>query len=71
MGEARRTSTLVYILVVVLSLVAFGFAVAAERRRSVVRLFSSLSQKHISCKRFSLEAHFFNVDLCFADAIAL
>lgn len=43
MGEARRASTLVYILVVVLSLVAFGFAVAAERRRSVVRLFSSLS----------------------------
>ncbi|OWM67987.1 hypothetical protein CDL15_Pgr017555 [Punica granatum] len=34
MGEARA-STLVYILVVVLSLVAFGFAVAAERRRSV------------------------------------
>ncbi|CAN1181277.1 hypothetical protein LINPERPRIM_LOCUS6160 [Linum perenne] len=34
MGEGRG-STLVYLLVVVLSLIAFGFAVAAERRRSV------------------------------------
>ncbi|XP_043696106.1 uncharacterized protein LOC122646590 [Telopea speciosissima] len=33
MGEGRG-STLVYLLVVVLSLVAFGFAIAAERRRS-------------------------------------
>ncbi|KAJ4973791.1 hypothetical protein NE237_006965 [Protea cynaroides] len=33
MGEGRG-STLVYLLVVVLSLVAFAFAIAAERRRS-------------------------------------
>ncbi|XP_010265139.1 PREDICTED: uncharacterized protein LOC104602958 [Nelumbo nucifera] len=37
MGEGRG-STLVYILVVVLSLVAFGFAIAAERRRSIGRV---------------------------------
>ncbi|XP_010554233.1 PREDICTED: uncharacterized protein LOC104824030 [Tarenaya hassleriana] len=36
MGEGKG-STLVYLLVVVLSLVAFGFAVAAERRRSIGR----------------------------------
>ncbi|KAL6351107.1 hypothetical protein AAG906_031693 [Vitis piasezkii] len=34
MGEGKG-STLVHLVVVVLSLVAFGFAVAAERRRSV------------------------------------
>ncbi|XP_054825683.1 uncharacterized protein LOC129323133 [Prosopis cineraria] len=34
-----RGSTLVHILVVVLSLVAFGFAIAAERRRSVGTLY--------------------------------
>ncbi|WCJ24517.1 hypothetical protein M5689_006470 [Euphorbia peplus] len=34
MGEGKGSS-LVYLLVVLLSLVAFGFAVAAERRRSV------------------------------------
>ncbi|XP_028768253.1 uncharacterized protein LOC114737874 [Neltuma alba] len=34
-----RGSTLVHILVVVLSLVAFGFAIAAERRRSVGTMF--------------------------------
>ncbi|XVE75191.1 hypothetical protein DITRI_Ditri12bG0075900 [Diplodiscus trichospermus] len=34
MGEGKG-STLVHLLVVVLSLVAFGFAIAAERRRSV------------------------------------
>ncbi|KAF3431868.1 hypothetical protein FNV43_RR26604 [Rhamnella rubrinervis] len=34
MGEGRG-STLVHLLVVVLSLVAFGFAIAAERQRSV------------------------------------
>ncbi|CAL1392731.1 unnamed protein product [Linum trigynum] len=34
MGQGRG-STLVHLLVVVLSLIAFGFAVAAERRRSV------------------------------------
>ncbi|KAG2664127.1 hypothetical protein I3760_16G064900 [Carya illinoinensis] len=34
MGEAKG-STLVHLLVVVLCLVAFGFAIAAERRRSV------------------------------------
>ncbi|KAK6921742.1 DESIGUAL/Modifying wall lignin-1/2 [Dillenia turbinata] len=34
MGE-RKGSTLVHLLVIVLSLVAFGFAIAAERRRSV------------------------------------
>ncbi|KAK8965246.1 hypothetical protein KSP40_PGU013193 [Platanthera guangdongensis] len=33
MGEGK-SSTLVHILVVVLSLTAFGFAIAAERRRS-------------------------------------
>ncbi|KAM4082870.1 uncharacterized protein LOC142607309 [Castanea sativa] len=34
MGEGKG-STLVHVLVVVLSLVAFGFSIAAERRRSV------------------------------------
>ncbi|KAK4263798.1 hypothetical protein QN277_029169 [Acacia crassicarpa] len=34
-----RGSTLVHILVVILCLVAFGFAIAAERRRSVGTLF--------------------------------
>ncbi|EOA24789.1 hypothetical protein CARUB_v10018068mg [Capsella rubella] len=34
MGEAKG-STLVYILIVLLSLIAFGFAIAAERRRTV------------------------------------
>ncbi|XP_021690525.1 uncharacterized protein LOC110672141 isoform X2 [Hevea brasiliensis] len=34
MGEGKG-STLVHVLVVVLSLVAFGFAIAAERRRSI------------------------------------
>ncbi|KAA8532708.1 hypothetical protein F0562_032741 [Nyssa sinensis] len=34
MGEGRG-STLVHLLVVILSLVAFGFAIAAERRRSI------------------------------------
>ncbi|GLT91808.1 hypothetical protein SLE2022_096800 [Rubroshorea leprosula] len=34
MGEGKG-STLVHLLVVVLSLVAFGFAIAAERRRSI------------------------------------
>ncbi|KAK6252658.1 hypothetical protein QUC31_014378 [Theobroma cacao] len=38
MGEGKG-STLVHLLVVVLSLVAFGFAIAAERRRSVVSPF--------------------------------
>ncbi|KAI4381444.1 hypothetical protein MLD38_007514 [Melastoma candidum] len=37
MGEARGSS-LVYVLVVVLSLVAFGFSIAAERRRSIGRI---------------------------------
>ncbi|XP_062110121.1 uncharacterized protein LOC133821953 [Humulus lupulus] len=35
-----RGSTLVHLLVVVLSLVAFGFAIAAERRRSVGHIFN-------------------------------
>jgi len=35
MAEGRG-STLVHLLVIVFCLVAFGFAVAAERRRSVV-----------------------------------
>lgn len=60
MGEARA-STLVYILVVVLSLVAFGFAIAAERRRSVVSISSYLS---LTCTflaaAFQSEAHFSN-----------
>ncbi|KAF1879194.1 hypothetical protein Lal_00047867 [Lupinus albus] len=38
MGEGRG-STLVHLLLVVLCLVAFGFAVAAERRRSVGTMF--------------------------------
>ncbi|KAK9105724.1 hypothetical protein Scep_022568 [Stephania cephalantha] len=33
-----KGSSLVYLMVVVLSLVAFGFAIAAERRRSTVSL---------------------------------
>ncbi|CAA6661293.1 unnamed protein product [Spirodela intermedia] len=37
MGEGKGSS-LVYLLVVVLSLVAFGFAIAAERRRSTGRI---------------------------------
>lgn len=37
MGEGKG-STLVHLLVVVLSLVAFGFAIAAERRRSIGHL---------------------------------
>jgi len=41
MAEGKG-STLVHLLVVVLSLVAFGFAVAAERRRSVVSHFIRL-----------------------------
>ncbi|KAH7516531.1 hypothetical protein FEM48_Zijuj10G0144900 [Ziziphus jujuba var. spinosa] len=39
MGEGKG-STLVHLLVVVLSLVAFGFAIAAERRRSVGHIVS-------------------------------
>ena len=42
MGEGKG-STLVHVLVVVLSLVAFGFSIAAERRRSVVSIFFYLS----------------------------
>ncbi|XP_024026120.1 uncharacterized protein LOC21397780 [Morus notabilis] len=39
MGEGKGSS-LVHLLVVVLSLVAFGFAIAAERRRSVGHIFN-------------------------------
>jgi len=39
MAEGRG-STLVHLLVIVCCLVAFGFAVAAERRRSVVSYYS-------------------------------
>ncbi|KAK3421689.1 uncharacterized protein LOC104453795 [Eucalyptus grandis] len=38
MGEARGNS-LVYLLLIVLGLVAFGFAIAAERRRSTGKIF--------------------------------
>jgi hypothetical protein len=41
MGEGKA-STLVFILVVALSLVAFGFSIAAERRRSIVNSLFSL-----------------------------
>lgn len=70
MGEGKG-STLVHLLVVVLSLVAFGFAIAAERRRSIVNfpfpLFSfmlfQLLVLHVgifSCLYIS--------DLCFCDS---
>ncbi|KAL6566383.1 hypothetical protein OROGR_001998 [Orobanche gracilis] len=41
MGEGKGSS-LVHLIVIVLSLVAFGFAIAAERRRSVVWILSEL-----------------------------
>ncbi|CAI0552375.1 unnamed protein product [Linum tenue] len=44
MSQQGRSSTLVHLLVVVLSLVAFGFAVAAERRRSVGHIEIDASQ---------------------------
>jgi len=36
MGDVGRSSILVHILVIALCLAAFGFAIAAERRRSTV-----------------------------------
>ncbi|KAG5391877.1 hypothetical protein IGI04_021840, partial [Brassica rapa subsp. trilocularis] len=45
MGEGKG-STLVFVLVIALCLVAFGFSIAAERRRSIVHR-SSLSGKSI------------------------
>jgi len=36
MGDGGRSSILVHILVIALCLAAFGFAIAAERRRSTV-----------------------------------
>ncbi|KAK4779482.1 hypothetical protein SAY87_015588 [Trapa incisa] len=48
MGEAKA-STLVYILVVVLSLVAFGFSIAAERRRSVGTLYEDKKRNATYC----------------------
>lgn len=44
MGEGKG-STLVFVLVIALCLVAFGFSIAAERRRSIVNR-SSLSLSH-------------------------
>uniref|UniRef100_A0A7N0U296 Transmembrane protein n=2 Tax=Kalanchoe fedtschenkoi TaxID=63787 RepID=A0A7N0U296_KALFE len=46
MGEEKGL-TLVYLLVVVLSLVAFGFAVAAELRRSTGHVFEETVKKFI------------------------
>jgi len=54
--EEGKGSTLVHLLVVVLSLVAFGFAIAAERRRSIVRTPppSSFLSFSFLCHSFSL-----------------
>ncbi|KAM0055735.1 hypothetical protein Hdeb2414_s0006g00209641 [Helianthus debilis subsp. tardiflorus] len=43
MAEGRGSS-LVHLLVIILSLVAFGFAIAAERRRSTVQSFSTFTK---------------------------
>lgn len=45
MGEGKGSS-LVHLLVIILCLVAFGFAIAAERRRSTVTSFFSLSSAY-------------------------
>jgi hypothetical protein len=53
MGETGRTSSLlVHILVIALCLTAFGFAIAAERRRSTVLLSSlfAYTRRFIPCK---------------------
>jgi hypothetical protein len=42
MAEGRGSS-LVHLVAIILCLVAFGFAIAAERRRSVVSYYFSLS----------------------------
>ncbi|KAK8916889.1 hypothetical protein KSP39_PZI023323 [Platanthera zijinensis] len=47
MGEGK-SSTLVHILVVVLSLTAFGFAIAAERRRSTGKIITDIRNHNIS-----------------------
>ncbi|XP_020582816.1 uncharacterized protein LOC110026275 [Phalaenopsis equestris] len=47
MGEGK-SSTLVHILVVVLSLTAFGFAIAAERRRSTGKVITDISNHNIT-----------------------
>lgn len=57
MGEGKG-STLVHLVVVVLSLVAFGFAVAAERRRSVVSPSLSLLLFQLWSKSGFCYAHF-------------
>jgi hypothetical protein len=43
MGDTGSSSILVHILVVALCLTAFGFAVAAERRRSTVLTFPQVA----------------------------
>ncbi|KAH0434810.1 hypothetical protein IEQ34_026746 [Dendrobium chrysotoxum] len=47
MGEGK-SSTLVHILVVLLSLTAFGFAIAAERRRSTGKVITDISNHNIT-----------------------
>ncbi|KAA0047441.1 uncharacterized protein E5676_scaffold507G00110 [Cucumis melo var. makuwa] len=44
-----KGSTLVHLLVVVLCLVAFGFSIAAERRRSVGTLFEDKQRNATYC----------------------
>ncbi|GLT63948.1 hypothetical protein SLA2020_364720 [Shorea laevis] len=48
MGEGKG-STLVHLLVVVLSLLAFGFAIAAERRRSTGHIFEDPRTNETHC----------------------
>ncbi|KAG0461562.1 hypothetical protein HPP92_021496 [Vanilla planifolia] len=47
MGEGK-SSTLVHILVVALSLTAFGFAIAAERRRSTGKIITDIMNQNVT-----------------------
>lgn len=62
MGEGRG-STLVHLLVVVLSLVAFGFAIAAERRRSTVSIFFDFHLQGLHCFSLLMQWGFFSFPL--------
>jgi hypothetical protein len=72
MGEGKG-STLVHLLVVVLCLVAFGFAIAAERRRSTVsKDFDFHFQLlHLLCCNCSLVSSHLYIDLFPRKLIAL
>ena len=71
MGEGKG-STLVHLLVVVLSLVAFGFAIAAERQRSVVsRLYFSFRVCVLSNFTVRDVINFFVLNVLFSASLCL